>query len=478
MKFATIMLMVCNARGVARWGLVGGMSAVAVLGALAQPASADRYSSTNYVIDASTLNTFGGDSASGSYSLTSSGGDTIIGNGSGGSYKLGQGYIAQLEHSLQLHVQPSNLVAYYPLDEGAGGAVYDSSANAHHGVTVNNPSWVSGEVGTGIGLTPASSQSISIPDSNDFSGVSQFTITMWAKQDARSGNRALITHWDYTGGAPQSGSWALQTVSGSGSDDALRFMVASGDTDPGNNYVTTTESWQAALGYNYVAVVYDGTQQNSERVKIYIDGYDRTDETVGTIPTSLNNASAPLLIGEFLGLGRYWNGGIDHVKLFSRALTADEINIELEAQAAYDAATGITLGDITPGVSSMVTFDAITTASTTSYGLAVNQDGDLNSGIDTIPAIPGSVASPIAWSEGTTKGLGFTLVSGVGISNIWDSGNKYAALPSTATTFYTRTGYTAGAKDVLGMRLRIDVELDQLAGDYINTMIITGTTIP
>ncbi|PLS81519.1 hypothetical protein CYG49_01845, partial [Candidatus Saccharibacteria bacterium] len=82
--------------------------------------SADRFNSTSYTIDASVSNSFGGATSSTSYRMESSGGEAVIGNGSAGSYKLGQGYVAQLEKSLELQVQPSSIAAYYHFDEKVG----------------------------------------------------------------------------------------------------------------------------------------------------------------------------------------------------------------------------------------------------------------------------------------------------------------------------------------------------------------------
>jgi hypothetical protein len=58
--------------------------------------------SPNYRLDAQVMNNFGGQSTSGSYALLGSGGEAIVGNGAGGSYKLGVGYVPQTDRSLEL----------------------------------------------------------------------------------------------------------------------------------------------------------------------------------------------------------------------------------------------------------------------------------------------------------------------------------------------------------------------------------------
>lgn len=114
------------------------------------------------------------------------------------------------------------------------------------------------------------------------------------------------------------------------------------------------------------------------------------------------------------------------------------------------------------------------------YLLAVAQDNDLTSGGNTIPAVGSTIASPAGWSDGTTKGLGFSVASASGTAPDvkWSTGTAYAAVPNTATTFYERNGYTGGSIDTVTARLKIDIESNQALGTYSNTITWTGTIIP
>ena len=68
---------------------------------------AARYSSPSYVIDASVDGSFGGQTTSTSYQMVAAGGESIVGNGSGGSYRIGMGYSAQLIKAIQINAAPS-----------------------------------------------------------------------------------------------------------------------------------------------------------------------------------------------------------------------------------------------------------------------------------------------------------------------------------------------------------------------------------
>ncbi len=114
------------------------------------------------------------------------------------------------------------------------------------------------------------------------------------------------------------------------------------------------------------------------------------------------------------------------------------------------------------------------------YSLAINQTGDLSDGNHTIPGIGATIASPTAWDEGNTKGLGVSLAStnATALPGKWNSGNSYAALPSTATTIYSRTGFSGGSEDNLTLRYRLDVTASQASGAYTTTAVYTGTILP
>jgi hypothetical protein len=212
-------------------------------------------------------------------------------------------------------------------------------------------------------------------------------------------------------------------------------------------------------------------------VKFYINGV--LDNTVTGAVSSVQDTSGILAIGAHNSAQEFAYAGIDEVKLFNRTLTDKEVKAEYDAGTAGNAA-GISLNTIVGGASQTANIDAIVQTDAPDYTLAVNQNNNLTSGANTIPAVSGSIASPVTWSEGTTKGLGFTLygTTATAIPGKWSSGAAYAALSGSSTSFYDRNNFTGGAKDVLNMRLRADVSATQAAGDYTNVVTWTGTMIP
>lgn len=638
----------------------------------ASPAIANRFTSPSYVIDASTMNTFGGSTSSSNYRLVSSGGEAIIGNGTGGSYKLGQGYVAQLESAspnIQVAVQPSGLHSYYPMDETSGDIVYDSGATSINGATVNGPTRVAGKIGS----------SLNFDGTNDYVNLgtpdvagSAMTISAWVRADAFVNDPRIISK--ATGQLAADHYWSLNTSS----TGFLRFRLKTGTT------TTTLQSATGALTTNtwhYVAATYDGSN-----MRIYNNGVEVASVSkTGAIAQS--NTTQAWIGANPTDIYRPWDGLIDELKIFSRAMTVDEIKAEYEA-GKVGIPAGLGLGSVIAGTSRQANFDTVVRATTFSgYNLAVSQNNNLsspatvtkdfnqdynsftsgttltagstgfanysasggatytanntspiygvfgrlqstatstailradqtlvadryyryygrlsslpsanmqifssrNSGtilggarvqtdgkirlingtitvatstaeittgqwfrieyfynsssstqtlrlyfgnsvnsttptetitgpategsadsfliglingepnitydideiasstvdwigsanVSTIAAVPsGTIATPAAWSEGTTKGLGFSVISAPGLDGKWGAGANYAALPGSSTSFYTRSGSLTNQIDTVALRARVDVPTLQAAGEYKNTITIVGTTIP
>ncbi len=437
-------------RGVVTFGMI----AITITMVFVQSVSAYRFSSTDYVIDASVANNFGGSDSSSSYQLIGSGGESIIGNGASGSYILAAGYVAQLPNSLQLSVQPSNLMGYYALDEPSGLLAVDQSANVLNGSVVGAPSVVAGKIGNARNFN-GSSQYVSLGTTSSFVGTT-FTIEAWIKSSTATGMMAVVTK--------DNNFWL-----GVNGGKAALYDWNAGSACTESTVTVTDGTW-----HHIVATLNSGVSNGSH---IYVDGVSQQNCTW----TAVSQGGQPGLGADDAGGSwtQYFNGSIDQAKIFGRVLSADEVKAEYTAQnAGY--ASGLSLQSITPGTSNNVAFDAIVSTNAPGYTLAINQDHDLQNGSYTIPALSGgTIASPIAWTEGSTKGLGFTLTNtnATAIPAKWSSGNAYAALPGTSTTFYSRSGQQS-SKDVLSVRLRADTAVSQPDGAYSNTMTVTGTYSP
>ncbi len=439
-------------RGLIRGGLVAIVAGVISV-TFASGAMAARFSSTSYVIDASVMNTFGGQGSSTSYKLTGSGGESIIGNGASGSYKMGAGYVAQLEKSMQLSVQPSGLMGHYPLDETTA-RIYDNSVNTIDGQAVAAPSSVAGKLGTALSFN-GTSQYASIGTTSSFTGTA-FTLQAWVKTSTNTGSRAAVTKANNFWLGIESGKAAIYDWTGA-SMCAATTAASLGD-----------DAW-----HHIAATLTSGVSNGSI---IYIDGVQQ--KTCTWTPTA-QNGEVGIGASKAASWQQFFSGAIDNVKIFNRLFTPGEIKAEYDAQNAGNV-SGLYVGTVISGTSNTSAYDAIVRTDAGGYSLGVNQNQNLTSGGNAIPAVSGSIGSPVTWVEGTTKGLGFSLfgTNATALPGKWSSGNAYAAFPGSATTYYARAGYSGGTKDYINMRLRLDVASTQASGEYQNTITTTGTMIP
>ena len=79
------------------------------------------------------------------------------------------------------------------------------------------------------------------------------------------------------------------------------------------------------LSFIAVAGVYDATARTLD---IYVNGVRVNGPLIGTVPASQVNSSVNVNIGRRSG-GFYFNGVIDEVRMYNRALSATEIQADM-----------------------------------------------------------------------------------------------------------------------------------------------------
>jgi hypothetical protein len=431
-------------------------------------AFADPLTTTHYRLDPDVDSAFGGQGSATDYALIDSGGEAAVGLGSSPSYQIGGGYVPSLVHSIQLSVLPSGLTSYYPLDTNTGVVAYDSSAGSHDGILQNSPTWISScQISACLSFN-GTSQFVST--SSAFANPSTYTLELWFKTGSSSGGR-LIGFGDSSTGT-------------STNADRTVYMTNAGNLVFGAN-PGTTHTVTSTLTYNDNNWHHLAATMGSGGMHLYVDG-----SSVGT--PDANTAS-----GNYTGYWRmaydtlsgwpsaptsnYFSGRLDEVKIYSRELSATEVANEYSAGQA-GVVSAQTIPTITSGISQTALTDLIVRTDAGGYGLAINQNHDLTHTdlTTTIAAMSGSVASPAAWTEGTTKGLGFTVTAGSGIEAKWGSSPNYdyAAITGTATTFHSKTGFLGGLPETNTVQFRLDVPSSQKPGAYSNTLTFTATVQP
>jgi len=148
---------------------------------------------------------------------------------------------------------------------------------------------------------------------SDTSGVSVLTVSAWIYQESLSegsiayNERDIVSYW----GFEASDTWG-------GNDEVAVFLSDASNTHWGytTNGAHGTNSWE------HWVFVYNGSLSgNSNRLKVYKNGATQSLTFFGTIPASITGHSG----SPYSYIGGGWNGRIDDVRIYTRALTATEV---------------------------------------------------------------------------------------------------------------------------------------------------------
>ncbi len=212
---------------------------------------------------------------------------------------------------------PDGLVAYYSFDEGSGTTAKNlGSAGAAANAEENQGSISWSEFGGFIGnsslsLDGRSSLTAASPIPSD---ATEFSISVWVSPNAVTNFKGIYIGRDHPG------NWGVNLESG---HIDFRFATPSGTSagvDTDDNSVVADGSW-----YHVVQTwVSDGSSMGTSLGSVYLNG-----TLVETTTAGRNDFSQPsngFLIGDdSCCAGREFDGLIDDLAVFTRALSADEV---------------------------------------------------------------------------------------------------------------------------------------------------------
>lgn len=218
--------------------------------------------------------------------------------------------------TVTITVSPPSIEAQWEFDEGAGTVASDSSGNGNNASLVGTFWSTDTPDGSAFSMeTNGGSNELVDIGNMDVSG-NAMTLSMWIKaddfdiQDARLISKATST-------ASGDHYWMLSMLRVSG-ENRIRFrLMTNGDTDT----LIASSGDIAADTWYHVAGVYDGST-----MRIYVDGVEvGSVAKTGSIDT--NAAVAAAIGNQPSGAGdKGFDGKIDSVQIFSRALSQGEIN--------------------------------------------------------------------------------------------------------------------------------------------------------
>lgn len=201
----------------------------------------------------------------------------------------------------------SNLVGYWKFDEGEGEVIKDSSGNGNDGKVIRGITWVPGKFGYGINFDGDVHSAAQVSLKQTGKSTDEVTLSLWLKWEGPSSK--CKGYDDIVYASPR--LWVY-------SSGKVLFNIQQGikeSSTKGFTYVVSKCELEKDKWYHIACTFKDGL------MSIYIDGkLDNTRKT--PYQTEISSTL-------FFGYLAYFQGIIDNVKLYNKALTAEEI-----AQAA------------------------------------------------------------------------------------------------------------------------------------------------
>jgi hypothetical protein len=194
-----------------------------------------------------------------------------------------------------------SLVGYWPFDEGVGKEAKDASGNGHDGELIDDPKWVQGKFDKALDFEGTGSY-VLVPDHDDLDLTDALTVMGWFNlNEAIAGNRRMMSKND-----------SIFLIFDFGIADSLDFLVK-----PNNDFVESTTTFEPGEWYHF-AGTYDG-----DSLRIYING-EMEGEKGGTPPIAASGLDLWIGFDDWDSAVGF-HGIMDDVRIYSKALTADEI---------------------------------------------------------------------------------------------------------------------------------------------------------
>lgn len=208
------------------------------------------------------------------------------------------------------------LVAYFKFEEASGTDIVDASGSEHDGETVGDADRVEGKFGKGMQFDGESS----------YATVPAGTLGMF--------EAATMTAWVNVFAMPSTNSYNIVGMtSGPGAGFYLELYngtLAAWQCGPNMN---ASLAYTAVDEWHHLAAVYTGTE-----ILIYIDGVQSANGAGTNLPDV--NGMPFLISGDHAetdNFGGSLDGIVDEVRIYNRALEADEIEDSMEESAGNAA---------------------------------------------------------------------------------------------------------------------------------------------
>jgi len=189
-------------------------------------------------------------------------------------------------------------IAHDTSGEGNDGTLYDANSTNDDGNTP--PQWVDGKFGKALEFDGVDDY-VEVPDSESLNITDEITVMAWVKEEniPQAGRPIVDKILSWVGGG-----WALFFL---GTEEEVRWQIGGGTVV---DYSLDTSKW------NFVV----GTGRSGGKMRLFVNGVEVGSTSITDIPSNTEN----VLIGYYPS--HLFNGTIDEVRIYNRALSEEEIS--------------------------------------------------------------------------------------------------------------------------------------------------------
>jgi chitodextrinase len=208
---------------------------------------------------------------------------------------------------------PTTAVAAYSFDAGAGTALADVSGNGNNG-TISGATWTTAGKSGGALTFDGMGDVVTIADASSLDLTSGMTLEAWVRPTAAGSWRTVVTK-------EQPGNLVYGLFSDSDSAQAAGIV----SVGPLQDIVRSTSA-PPLSAWTHLATTYDGAYQ-----RLYVNGV-----AVASRPLtgSMPNSGGALRIGGNNVWGEWFQGQIDELRIYNRALSVIELQADMNTPIA------------------------------------------------------------------------------------------------------------------------------------------------
>jgi hypothetical protein len=299
----------------------------------------------------------------------------------------------------------TGLVAAYSFNEGSGARVGDSSGNGNNGTGVNGVWTTTGKFGGSL-LFNGTDARVTVPDSASLDLTNGMTIEAWIRPTVVSGWQTIATK-------ETSGDITYGLFSNSDTNRPSGIVNVAGEKDTRGASQLPLNTW------THLATTYDGSV-----IRVFVNGTQVSSRTVGG---NMLTSTGVLRIGGNAVWGEYFNGYIDELRIYKRALSVAEV------QSDMNTAIGSTAPPATQvGISISPTSASLQTGATRQFTASVT--GTTNTAV-TWSATGGTVSSTGVYTAPSTTGTYTVRATSVADTTKSSSATVSVTSGSTSTTY-------------------------------------------